>query len=128
MYKLYHPSNILLIETSLNFYERITNGRVLSNANRRSIKENLNNLDNFFIFRKNLVKCLVTYLTKCIADAILKTISIKQKIVNFKKHLRIVLLTSKTLFYHQYSADFTHFVPLSRELFLHYWLTFRENG
>ena len=62
------------------------------------------------------------------ADAILKAISIKQRIVNVKKHLPVLLLTSKTLYCHQYSADFTYFVPLARELFLHYWLTFRENG
>ena len=48
-------------------------------------KSNLNDLVNFFIFWKNLIKCLVTYVTKYRADAILKTISIKQKIVNFKK-------------------------------------------
>ena len=74
------------------------------------------------------MKCLVTYVTECIADAILKTISIKQKIVNFKKHSPIVLLTSKALYCHQYSADFIYFVPLARKLFLHCWLTFRENG
>ena len=62
------------------------------------------------------------------ADVILKTISIKQKMVNFKKHLLIVLLTSRTLYCHQYSSDFIYFVLLARELFLHSWLTFRENG
>jgi len=39
-----------------------------------------------------------------------------------KKHSPVVLLTSKTLHFHQYSADVTYFVPLARELFL----TFRE--
>ena len=32
-----------------------------------------------------MVKCLVAYVTKCMSDVILKTISIKHKIVNFKK-------------------------------------------
>ena len=41
-------------------------------------------------------------MTTCIADAILKTISIK-KIVNFKKHLPTVFLTAKALYFHQYS-------------------------
>ena len=50
------------------------------------------------------------------------------KIANFKKHSRIVLLTSKTLHCHQCSADFTYLVPLARELFLHSWLTFGDNG
>ena len=62
------------------------------------------------------------------ADAILKTISIIQKVLNFKKHSPIVLLTSKTLYFHQYSADFTYFVPLAREWFSLSWLTFCENG
>ena len=74
------------------------------------------------------MKCLVTYVTKCKMDAILKAISIKQKIVNFKKHSPVILLTSKALHFHQYSADFTYFVSIARELFLHSWLTFRENG
>ena len=39
------------------------------------------NLANLVIFWKNMVKCLVTYVTKCIADVILKTISIKHKFV-----------------------------------------------
>ena len=76
-----------------------------------------NNLVNFFIFWKNLVKYLVTYVTKRMADAILKTISIKQIIVNFKRHSPIVLLTLKTLYCPQYSADFTYFVPVARKLF-----------
>ena len=36
------------------------------------------------------------------------------KILNFKKHSPIVLSTSKTLYCHQDSADFTYFVPLDR--------------
>ena len=39
-----------------------------------------------------------------------------------------VLLISKTLYFHQYSADFTYFAPLARELFLYSWLIFRESG
>jgi len=101
-------------------------------------QSNLKNLVNFFIFWKNLVKCLVTYMTKCMVDAILKTISIKQNIVNFKTP--IVLFMSKILYCHQYSCDFTYFIgkirrdvlyswlTFYRELFLHSWLTFRENG
>ena len=80
-------------------------------------QNNLNNLVNFFIFWKNLVKWLVTYVTKYKADAILKTISIKQKILNLKKHSPIVLLTSKALCFHRYAADFTYFVPLARVFF-----------
>ena len=60
--------------------------------------------------------------------AILNTISIKQKIVDFKEHSLVVLLISKILYCHQYSADFTYFMALARELFLHYWLIFRENS
>ena len=55
----------------------------------------LNNLADFFIFWKNLVKYLVTYVTKCMTDAILKAIIIKQKFVNFKQNPLIILLTSK---------------------------------
>ena len=80
-------------------------------------QSNLNNLVNFFIFWKSLMKFLVTHMTKCMADAILKIVSIKQKIVNFKEHLPIVMLTSKTLYCHYCSADFTYFVSLARELF-----------
>ena len=29
---------------------------------------------------------------------------------------------------HKYSADFTCLISIARELFLQYWLTFRENG
>ena len=43
---------------------------------------------------------------KNVVDAILKQ-------SQFKKHPPIVLLTSKTLYCHQYSADFTYFVPLA---------------
>ena len=80
-------------------------------------QSNLNNLVNFFIFWKYLVKCLLTYVTECMVDAILKTISIKQKIVNFNKRSPIILLTSKASYCHQCSADFTYFVPLAREVF-----------
>ena len=38
----------------------------------------------FSHFLKNLLKCLITYATKCMADAILKAISIKQRIVKFQ--------------------------------------------
>ena len=48
--------------------------------------------------------------------------------MNFKTHSTVVLLTSKTLYCNQYSADFTYFVPLAREFLLYSWLTFRENG
>ena len=68
------------------------------------------------------------YMINCMVDAILKTISIKQKMVNFKKHSPIVLLTSETLYCHHCSGDFTYFVCQARELFLHSWLTFHENG
>ena len=71
---------------------------------------------------------LMTYVTKCMADAVLKVISIKQKIVSFKKYLPVLLFTFKTLYCHHYSADSTYFVPLARELCLPSWLTFRENG
>ena len=57
-----------------------------------------------------------------------KKISITQTIANFKKQLPIVFLTSKILYCHQYFADFTLFVPLAKELPLHSWLIFRENG
>ena len=62
------------------------------------------------------------------AGAILKITTIKQKTEDFKKHSPIVLLTPKALYCHQYSTDFIYFVPLARELFLHSWLTLRENG
>ena len=67
-------------------------------------------------------------LTKCMADGIFKTLSIKHKIVNVKKHSPVLILTSKILYCHQYSADFTYFMLLVRELFLHAWLTFLVNG
>ena len=60
-------------------------------------------------------------------DVILKTTSIQDEIVNFKKHLPIVSQTSKAFYGHQYSADFIYFISLARDLFLHSWLTFREN-
>ena len=69
-----------------------------------------------------MVKRLVTYVTKRMADAILKTISIKHKIVNIKKHLPIVVQTSKTLYCHQFFADFTYFMSLARELLSQSWL------
>ena len=75
-----------------------------------------------------MAKCLVMYFSKCMADANLKTISIKHKIVNFKKHLSAMVLTSRILYCYQSFADFTYFVSLPRELFLHFWLIFRENG
>ena len=40
----------------------------------------------------------------------------------------MALLISKTLYCHEYCADFTYFVHLGRELFLHSLLTFHENG
>ena len=87
----------------------------------------LNNLVNLFTLWKNWAKSVVTYVTKCMAEAILKTVSIKQKVVNVKKHSPTVWL-SNTLYCHQCSLDFTYFVPLARELFFHSWLTFHENG
>jgi len=39
------------------------------------------------------------------------------KNLKFKKLSPIVVLTSRILYFHQYSADFTYFVPLARELF-----------
>ena len=39
------------------------------------------------------------------------------KIVNFKKHSQIVVLTCKILYCHQYSGDFIYFEPRARELF-----------
>ena len=88
----------------------------------------LNNLANFFIFLKNMVNCPVTYVTKCMRDMILKTISIKHKIVNFKEHLPTVVQTSTTLYCHKVSAGFTYFMFLAGELFLQSRLTFREHG
>ena len=35
----------------------------------------------------------------------------------FKKHSPVILLISEALHFHQYSADFTYFVPIARELF-----------
>ena len=46
----------------------------------------------------------------------------------FQKYLPIVLLASKTWYCHQFFADFTYFVPLARDLFLHSWLPCHENG
>ena len=86
----------------------------------------MNNLANFFIFWENMVKSLVTYLKNCMVGVILKTISIKEKIVNFKNHLLTAVQTSKTLHCHKFSADFTNAVSLTKELFLHSWLTFGE--
>ena len=87
----------------------------------------LNNLVNLFTLWKNWAKSAVTYVTKCMAEAILKTVSIKQKVVNVKKHSPTVWL-SNTLYCHQCSLDFTYFVPLARELSFHSWLKFHENG
>ena len=53
-----------------------------------------------------MVKCIVMYVTKCIDCVILRTISIKHKIVNFK-----------TMYCRKYSADFTYFIDLARELY-----------
>ena len=86
------------------------------------LQSNLNNLVNVFIFWRNLAKRFARYVTKFMVDAILKTISIKEKVLNFKNHSPFLLLTSKTLYYRQYSGDFTHFVPQTRELVLHSWL------
>ena len=82
-------------------------------------QSNLNNLANFFVFWENMVKCLVKYV---------KTILIKQRSINFKKHLRTVVKTSKTWYCHQYSTDFIFLRFLVRELLLHFWLTFRKNS
>ena len=48
--------------------------------------------------------------------------------VSFKKHLPAVVYISRTLYCYQFSADFTYFVSLARELFLQSQLTFHENG
>ena len=48
--------------------------------------------------------------------------------VSFKKHLPAVVYISRTLYCYQFSADFTYFVSLARELLLQSRLTFRENG
>ena len=65
-----------------------------------------------------MVKCLVTYVTKCMADANLKTISIRNKVVNFKKNIcKLWFKTSKTLYCNQYSADFTILMSLARVVF-----------
>ena len=50
------------------------------------------------------------------------------QIFNVNKCLPPVLLTSKTLYCHQYSADFTCLISLARVLFLYSWLTLNENG
>ena len=55
------------------------------------------NLANLVIFWKNMVKFLVTYVTKCIADVILKTILVKHKIVIFQTHLPTLVLTSNKI-------------------------------
>ena len=81
-----------------------------------------------YMTKCNCVQSFMQSFVQSIVDAILKTISIKQKLLNFKKHSPVVLLTYKTLHCHQYSADFTYFVLLARELFLHSCLTFHENG
>ena len=41
------------------------------------------------------------------------------KTLKFQKHSPVVLLTSKTFCCHQYSTDFTHFVPITEELVFH---------
>ena len=40
---------------------------------------------------------LMTYMTKCMVDIILETMSIKHKTANFKKHLPVVVLNSKNI-------------------------------
>ena len=93
-----------------------------------NVTENTLWINRFVHFVEKMVKYLVTYVTKCFWHAILKTISIKCKIVNFKKHLPTVVQTSKTLYCYQFSDDFTYFMFLTRQLCLRSWLTFRENG
>ena len=48
--------------------------------------------------------------------------------LKFQKNSPTVLQTFKTLYCHQYSADFTYVTSLARELFLPSRLMFRENG
>ena len=91
-------------------------------------QSNLKNLAYFFIFWENMAKYLLTYVTKRMADVILKTISIKHKIVSIRKHLPTMVQASKTLYCYQFSADFTYFMSVARELFLHSRLISRENG
>ena len=69
------------------------------------VSNNLNNLVKFSIFWRNVVKYLLMFVTKC--SVILKTISIPQKTVNFKKKLPTVMETSKTLYCYQFSPDLT---------------------
>ena len=74
-------------------------------------QSNLNNSVNFFIFWKKLDK-----LSRNIHDNIYGGCNFESnvnqtKIVDFKKHSPIALSNSKKLYCHQYSADFTYFVP-----------------
>ena len=48
------------------------------------VSKQFDNLANFIIFWENMIKCLVMYEIKCMADVVFKTISIKHKVVNEK--------------------------------------------
>ena len=62
-----------------------------------------------------MVKCLMTYMTKCMADVILK----KSQTQNCKFQNTFV----------NCAANFQNInLSLARELFLHSWLKFHENG
>ena len=82
-YELHHLRNICY----LRFFQIAKSQRFIVYGwlcQKMKFQSNLNNLANFIIFWKNTAKCPVTYVTKCMTDVILKTISIKHKVVNSK--------------------------------------------
>ena len=75
-----------------------------------------------------MVKCHVTYVTKCMADVILKPTSIKVIILYLKKTFANCGANFQKFYFHQFSTDFFYIRSLARELFLQSWLAFCENG